>query len=146
MKLEVSLNVKNYELFDLIVNSLIYDIQSHCGKLVEKKELSRGYMYQKLLTNKLGKKSYVSACILELNAPTDYSIQFEKNNQINIISYHIEDSVDHIIVRYSEDYKTTKRSLEINHKFMSVFYNKSNKKKILKMLYSMEEYILSQRK
>lgn len=55
MEVNVHLNVKSNEVFDLMLDSLVYDIEQSTNQKVKKEDIKKGYTYEKYLTNKVGK-------------------------------------------------------------------------------------------
>lgn len=142
MEVKLHLNVKANEFFDLIINSLVYDVENSTQQKINKEDIKAGYEYKKVLTNKIGNKGTANVKITQLNYPTDYAISFFTKHGENTISYNIVEEDEGIEITYQEKYIASKKSKEINHKVMSFFYDRGNKKRIQQLLFNMERYIL----
>lgn len=145
MKVNVRLDVEADELFHLIMNSLAHDIEMSTGHKVNQDEICEGYEYIKKLTNKIGKQNDALVKISKLDYPYHYEAIFYTSRGENTISYHISKQDLGIYVEYQETYLANKKSKELNHKLMNIFYTKSNRKRAKQLLKNMEEYILLQR-
>lgn len=145
MEVRVELKVKAEDFFDLIINSLLYDIENTTHQKISKDEIQKGFTYKKYLTNKLGKQGASMITITELEYPHMYCASFKTARGINTISYEIVENESCIELIYREDYEALSKIKDINHKIMNFFYNRGNKKKMRDMFLRMEDYILSEK-
>lgn len=141
MKVIMNLKIKPEDFYDLIINSLIYDIEKN-GKIISKDKLKSGFQYQKTLTNKIGKQGQSKVMITCFEYPYHYQASFYTTRGENIISYTIYDQKDGCQVEYTETYLSSQKLKKINHQFMNLFYTRHNHMKAKQMLKNMEQYIL----
>lgn len=147
IKVEEKLYVSAEDFFDKIGESIAYDITSSTGKKVRPKQISKGYSYTKNLKNKVKREGSVKVTITEYEPCTRYAAKFDSSQGVNTISYEIEKLDDaHIGVTYTEDFIGASGAKSINFKIMSMFYNRSAKKKAVKLLRNMESFIQNEKK
>lgn len=142
----VEVNEKLYitaeDFFTQLTESIAYDITESTGKKVLAKQVHKGYSYHKQMKNKVGRKGDVKVVIKEFSYPTCYVAEFHSVQGVNIIKYEIEQMEDGCIgVTYIEDFQGKSKAANWNFRFMSFLYNKRAKKRAVRMLRAMEEYI-----
>lgn len=128
--------------FTQIAESVAYDICEATGKKVRPKQLHKGYTYHKKLKNKVGRKGDVKVVITDFTVPSSYCAEFHSYGGVNKLGYRIEKiDTDCIGVTYMEDFVGNTKMANMNFKIMNAIYKKRAKKKAIRMLRGMEEYI-----
>lgn len=146
MEINQKLNVEAKEFFDALATSIAYDVSQAAGKKVNPEEIYSGYSYKKKIKNKLGQDSQVDVVIKQFVSPSCYEVRFYSSQGTNAILYEIENSKDgSIVVHYKEEFEGKNSSKSLNYKMVSWFYQKSAKKRISRMLSSMEHFLKEQR-
>lgn len=142
MEVKQKLNVSAKDFFDALATSIAYDVSQAVGKKVSPTQLYPGYRYKKKMKNKVRREGDVDVVIKRFASPDCYEARFRSAQGTNIISYEIEDCKDgNIIVHYSERFEGGSTSKSLNYKLMSWLYVRGAKKRISRMLLSMEGYI-----
>ena len=130
--------------YDLLMNSVKYDIEQKTGTDVDLRDIKSGYVYKTRLTNKLGRKGVAKATLTKIEHPYCYEAQFETPRGVNTISYHIKDLDDDVIeITYSEQYASGSAAVTLNFKIMSFFYKRSTRRKMFYILNQMDRYLQS---
>lgn len=84
--------------------------------------------------------------IKQFLSPSCYEASFRTSHGTNVIFYEIEDSKDgNIMVHYREVFEGESTSYSLNYKIVSWFYQKGSRKRVTRMLSSMESFIKGQR-
>lgn len=138
------LHVSAEDFFAQIAKSVAYDAQESTGKKVRPSHLRKGFSYTKKMKNKTGKKGEVLVTITEYKVPVCYKAKFESFSGINTISYEIEALEDGIGVSYKEDFSSDSKATNLNGKLVGALYKNRAKKKAVKLLRSIENYIQEQ--
>lgn len=135
------MNVPAEALFDMLIESVIYDIKQSTGKTVRPANFKKGTNYRKRIkTNAKGQKGVaVKVTVTELERPLVYEARFEGgNDSYTIIRYEIEklseegdEEGDYIRVTYSEDYNDVGKMSKPVCGFQKIFA-RSNLKRTLK--------------
>ena len=135
------MNVPADALFDMLIESVIYDIKQSTGKTVRPANFKKGTSYRKRIkTNAKGKKGVsVKVTVTELERPKVYEAKFEGgNDSCTVIRYEIEqlseegdEDGDYIRVTYSEDYNEVGKFAKPVRGFQKIFA-KNNLKRTLK--------------
>lgn len=147
MEINEKLYISAEEFFDAIAESVAYDISESTGKKVRPKQIKKGFTYSKKLKTKIGKKGTTKITITQFEAPICYSAEFISSQGTNEMSYHIEPLEDGSIgVHYEENFKGSSKLKELNFKLVSIFYNRSAKKRAKRLLRSIEQFVIEKRK
>ncbi len=142
MEVSQKLNVEATEFFHALASSVAYDISQATGEKVDPDQIYSGYSYKKRIKNKMGQESHVDVVIKQFVSPTCYEADFCSSQGTNVIFYEIQDSKDgNIVVHYRERFKGDSTSGSLNYKIVSWLYQRSSKKRISRMLLSMESFI-----
>lgn len=145
MQVNLYLQVKADEFFNLLIGSVVHDIQQVSNKKITPEDITSGYTYEKYLTNKLGKKGRSTVQLTSVERPYHYKAIFNTSRGINTLSYTIEEVNDGTIsVIYDEQYQAINKSNHVNFNFMRLFYNRKAKKRSISLLRQMEAYIIKQ--
>ncbi|MDR1550654.1 MAG: DUF3284 domain-containing protein [Hungatella sp.] len=146
MEVNQRLNVEAKEFFDALASSVAYDISQATGKKVNPDQIYSGFRYEKKMKNKIGRENHVDVVIRQFVFPSCYEAKFRTSQGTNFIFYEIQDSRDgNIVVHYREGFEGESTSNSLNYKLVSWFYQKASKKRISRMLTSMENFIKGQR-
>lgn len=145
MEVSQKLQVGAKPFFDALATSVAYDVSQAVGKKVSPSQLYSGYRYTKKLKNKVKQVGDVQVTIKQFTSPVGYEASFRSSQGTNFISYQIEDLGDgSIIVHYSEGFTGDSTMKTLNHKIVSTLYNPGAKKRMTRMLLSMEQFVNSQ--
>ena len=147
MEVNQTLNVEAKEFFDTLAASVAYDVSQAQGKTVEPGQIYSGLCYKKKMKNKLGQESGVEVVIKQFVPPACYEAEFRSSQGTTAILYRIEAGGDgNIMVHYTEGFEGKHGSNSANYKIVSWFYARSAKKRISRMLSSMEGFIKERRR
>lgn len=142
MEVSQKLNVEAKEFFLCLASSVAYDITQATGKKVNPDQIYSGFRYTKKMKNRMGQESHVDVVIKQFVSPSCYEANFRSSQGTNVIFYEIKDSKDgNIVVHYKERFEGEKTSNSLNYKVVSWLYQRSSKKRISRMLSSMETFI-----
>lgn len=142
MEINQKLQVSAPDFFEALAGSVAYDISQAVGKKVNPDQIYSGYRYTKKMKNKVKQEGDVQVKIKQFTAPVCYEAAFKSAQGTNFISYQIEDLQDGTIrVRYSEGFEGESSVKSLNYKITSALYSHIAKKRMTKMLKSMEQYI-----
>lgn len=100
------MNVTARDFFDMLVDSVLYDIKKSTGKKINRSQFHKGTNYRKKIkTNAKGKKGVlVKVTVTAFEAPYLYEATFSGDTDSTRIRYEIEElEDDQIRVTYSED-------------------------------------------
>ena len=140
------LNCSVEEVWNAIESSLLYDIEMATSQKVEPKDFDVGFTYQKKMRASRGGMITADVVIKEFDMNKKYTAQFTTNEGINIVSYSLERMNDtECKLTYIEEYKANKKLNSWNAELVSVFLVFNYKKRIRKMMESIENYVVSQR-
>lgn len=146
MEVNQKLNVGAKEFFDALAVSVAYDVSRTVGKKVNPSQLYPGYRYQKKMKNKVRQEGDVDVVIKQFSSPDCYEARFKSSQGTNFILYKIEDMKDgNVMIHYSEGFEGKNTFRALNHKLISWLYLRGARKRISRMLLSMESYIKEQR-
>ena len=147
MEVNQKLNVGAKEFFDTLASSVAYDISQSTGKTVTPDQIYSGYCYKKKMKNKMGQESYVNVMVKQFVSPSRYEAKFSSSQGANSIFYEIEDDKDgNIVVHYREGFEGESIFSSLNYKIVSWFYQRSSRKRVSRMLLSMESVIRTKAK
>ncbi|MDR2833634.1 MAG: DUF3284 domain-containing protein [Streptococcaceae bacterium] len=138
------MNIDAKSFFDMILTSAKYDIEQSTKEAIALEDIKTGFTYKKDLTNKVGKMGDSITTLTTVDVPFVYEASFKTARGINTVSYKVEQLSDGINVTYSEDYIPATSTLQLNNKIVSIFFKRSNKKRMKGMLKMMEEHLLKQ--
>lgn len=145
MELTKILNVSSKELDTFIQTMVVEDVKKATGKLVNIKDIGKGYKYRKALKSKMGKSGKVTTRIDELRENC-YKASFESAQGTNTLSYTYHSIADEQTeVTYAEEFYGESSSKNWNFNIVSFFYKRSTKKRIKLMLEQIESYIQNNR-
>jgi len=146
MEVSQKLNVEAKEFFNALASSVAYDISQATGKKVNPDQVYSGFRYKKKIKNKMGQENHVDVVIKQFVSPSCYEASFRTSHGTNVIFYEIEDSKDgNIMVHYREGFEGESTSYSLNYKIVSWFYQKGSKKRVTRMLSTMENFIKGQK-
>lgn len=143
MKVTKQLNISQDQFFDHIIATIQYELLTYAKKNLIKEHIRQGLTYKKAMTTKMNQVDQVQVTITKLHKPTEYEATFDSNQGKTIMSYRV-DAIDdtHCIVDYEEVFIGKDTMKKLNHKLMSVFYNRRSNKRINYLLLAIEEHIL----
>ncbi|MDR2021858.1 MAG: DUF3284 domain-containing protein [Hungatella sp.] len=146
MEVNQKLNVEAKEFFNALAASVAYDISQATGKKVNPDQIYSGFRYKKKMKNKMGQENNVDVVIKQFVSPSCYEAGFRTSHGTNFILYEIADSKDgNSMVHYREEFEGESTSYSLNHRLVSWFYQKASKKRITRMLLSIESFIKEKR-
>ena len=147
MEINQKLNVGAKEFFDALATSVAYDISQATGKTVTPDQIYSGYCYKKKMRNKMGQESHVDVVVKQFVSPSCYEAKFRSSQGANSIFYEIEDDKDgNIVVHYREGFEGESVFSSLNYKILSWFYQRNSRKRVSRMLLSMESFIRAKSK
>lgn len=147
IQIKEKLKVNAEDFFRQLSESVVYDASEAVGRKVVLEELHEGYRYQKMIKNKIGMAGNVEVHILSWKPPYHYEVEFLSSNGINRLRYEVEEDVEAgIWVSYMENFEGNSKTLDLNFKIMSIFMNRSTKKRAKYLLHAMEEHLLERNK
>ena len=145
MDVKENLKVNADVFFDTLAESILYDISQALETPITMEQITPEYIYVKKMKNKLGQQGDVHVTIQQFLKPELYEASFQSTQGVNHISYKITDLHDGSIeVEYHEDFDGKNTSGSLNYKLFSSLYQHSAKKRVTRMLHSMETYIQHQ--
>ena len=145
IEVKETLKVSAEAFFDQLVKSVAYDICTSTGKQITEEQIHQGYCYEKKMNSKLGQTRNVKVKITDFTVPVCYGAKFKSVAGTNIIRYTIEPlNEKEIMVTYTEDFKGESKSQDLNYSLMGAFYKRKAKKKTIRRLHDIENYILSE--
>lgn len=98
MNLDIKLNVTAEELYDVLLESVAYEITQVTNKRMKPKQLKKGFSYSK----QFKKNRTIKVTILDLDYAQKYQIKCEGVNGTHYICYELEPLEDGVGVSYSE--------------------------------------------
>lgn len=118
------------DFFDKLEESLLTDIKTSTGNLVDINEIVSGFTYFKELTSQLGKCGKVKVIINEYTRPIKYSVSFISIQGENTLSYEAKEmDKNRFEIKYSENFEGSSKANSWNYKVMSKLYKRSSVKK-----------------
>lgn len=145
IEVKETLKVSAEAFFHQLAKSAAYDICMATGKQITEEQIHKGYCYEKKMSSKLGQTRNVKVKITDFTAPVCYGAKFKSVAGTNIIRYTIEPlNEKEIMVTYTEDFKGESKSQDLNYSLMGAFYKRKAKKKTIRRLHDIENYILSE--
>ena len=145
MEVNRVLDVTMEEMDTFISQMVVKDIEDATSKTVNEKDIHPGYSYTKKLTGRNGVDGRVKTTIRELSSGK-YHVTFKSKQGVNHLSYMYEPADDEKInLTYSEEYDADSKSKKINYSIMTFLYDRSNKKRINKVLSNIEYWIHEER-
>lgn len=141
IKYSVDLYTTAEEFYNLLEKSVLAET-----KRSKIKKIKTGMVYEKEMRSGT-KKSQTATITVDSAIPNqEYASSIKaKNGSITKMKYEIVDNGDTITVNYIENYVATGFSDQLNHKFVSLFYGRQQKKRMQQLLYAMEKHILESR-
>lgn len=147
MQVERELQVSAEEFFNQVLYSVQQDIYTATRKSVDVNAIPAGFTYEKGINNKFGKASKTKIKIVELRVPFVYKAEFTSQYGVNFVAYRVtEIEPKRIKVTYEEGFKGATLGKNVNAKFMQIFYTMNSKKRVNRLLSSIETYIVQNRK
>lgn len=141
IKYSVDLYTTAEEFYNLLEKSVL--AETNRSKI---KKLKTGMVYEKEMRSGTKKSQKATITVDSAIQNKEYASSIKaKNGSITKMKYEIHDNGDTITVDYIEDYVATGFSDQLNHKFISLFYGRKQKKRIQQLLYAMEKHILENR-
>ncbi len=146
MEIKLNMDVSAKEFFDVLYDSIIYDIKASTNKKVSKSKIKKGYTYSKKLKTRLGKEGTVKVEIKEFDLNHRYTVSFNSTQGENIVSYEVEQlDDDSLNVKYTEDFVVDSKMKSLNFSMMSFLFKRGNRKKGLRNLVELEKFIIQNR-
>lgn len=138
MTLEIELKISAEEMYDLLIDNL----KRETGK----ETLHEGLIFKKELTTKMGKKVESEVKVIKLDKNKEYTLKYINYTGENELNYKIE-SLDEYLIKliYKEEYTSDSFFKKYNNKIMEMFYSYFLRKKRIKMLNSLENYLIKKR-
>lgn len=140
MKYETTLQVTKKELYQLILQSLLQEIQTY-QPFIQEEDLVENYQYEKNMIGMLGQQIPVHVKIMQLVPDCSYAVAFESERGITQIKYELLEKEEQVHVIYQEEFKSFSKINQLNYHLISPFYQKRSHKKIAQMFKQMEIYI-----
>ena len=145
MELKVNMDVSAPEFFDVLEESIIYDIKESTNKTITRDKIRKGYSYNKTLKTRLGKDGKVRVTIKDFN-DSKYVASFLSSQGENIVSYEVEELDDKSLnVKYTEEFIDDSTMKKANFSIMSFIFKRGNKKRGYRSLKQIENVIISNR-
>lgn len=144
MVIETTLDVSVEAFYALLVQSLYEDIKHHAPE-VSLQELQTGFTYQKSLEGMMRQQALTKATIVSLVENKEYIGSFESQKGITTLAYHLDGNDNQTFLRYEETFEGFKGLTNLNYNFVSNFYKKRTKKRMLQLFKNMEAYLLEQK-
>ena len=146
MKVNVKMNVKAADLYDVLMLSLQHDIKQATGEALRVNQIKEGFTYSKMLKNKMGKMATSQTVITKLEKNKWYAAQFTTSRGKNTVAYQIKEISEHEIeVVYAEEYLAANKNKELNFKLMNFFFKKGIRKRAHSLLQMMERHIICEK-
>jgi len=146
MKVVKKMQVRPEAFFDLMMASVKADVEQVTGKPVREADIKAGFTYKKNLLNKLGKEGSSIGTFVRVERPLAYEVEFKTARGLNKIAYEIKKLDDEQIeVSYEEIYEAVDKRHELNQKLVGFFYKRGTEKRMMRLLDSMEQYLLQQK-
>lgn len=136
METEVHTSVDISLLYNLLLESFVYDINS-AGKDITLEELSKGFEYEKVLYTKMGSERHVRMKITNLVKNKNISFDVIENNGCTSVSYELFTCKEGTEIVYSENFVGNKQLNNLNQKIMMIpfsYFAKRNFKKKIKIM------------
>lgn len=144
MELNKILNVSATDVYNAMIQSVIYDISQATGENINKEDLHEGYTYTKEMVTKTANKGNITVTIEELKEPTTYACKFTSRQGDNFLRYEIKDIEDGMCeVMYSESFDGSTKNKTWNYKLVTMFYKRKFNKKANAILDNIERYIIN---
>lgn len=148
MELLYKINASCEEVFDIIVESLLFDINNSTGKNVRRTAIKKGFAYTKKI--KQGKKeSAYHYKFVEFEENVHYLMKVESVNGITTMEMTLEKMEENVTdISYGEDFKPHVAANEKSfiYKISNNMYQKKTKKKAMKMFSQVEAILKNQAK
>lgn len=144
MVVEITVNVTKEELFNCMMESLLLDIQKTKPKK-KLEDIRQGFEYEKNIVGKMNQSTICKVTIVKLIPNEAYAATFESARGSTTISYELKDNDGQTDVRYEETFMSDKNLSKMNYNIVSKFYQKSSRKKKVRMFRQMEAYIQERR-
>jgi len=136
------MNTTATRFYELLLTSVKHDIEQKTGEPIELSDIQSGYVYEKLLTNKMGSQGAAKTTLTHIEPPHLYEAAFDTARGTNTVTYQITELAAQLIeVTYREKYEPINRVAGLNHRIMSFFYNRSNRKRMLQLLQQMKAHL-----
>lgn len=146
LEVKEELNVSAKEFFDMLTQSVLYDINASVEDKITAEQIVSGYQYEKNMKNKMGSQGAVRVTIKRFEVGKCYEASFLSAQGMNGIRYQIEERADGgITVCYREEFEGKNRTNSFNYRLMAAFYKRSSQKRMSQMLRSMESYVIAKR-
>lgn len=148
MELLYKINASCEEVFDIIVESLLFDINNSTGKNVRRTAIKKGFAYTKKV--KQGKKeSAYHYKFVEFEENVHYLMKVESVNGITSMEMKLEKMEDGATdIAYAEDFTPHVPANEksFTYRISNNMYQKKTKKKAMKMFSQIEAILKNQAK
>lgn len=142
MKIEMKMKVSAISLYNIIINSVVNEIQQIVNPEITIHDIKPGYSFKKKLMNKLGREEVSTVTILKNEKAHLYEAEFINNRGTNTISYRIEEiDTNTIRVIYYETYKGIHKTRDLNFMILQFLYTRKSRKAILRRLSLIERTI-----
>lgn len=135
MEIQMKLKVSAHDFYNVLLQSLIHDVQSVTHQTVTEAELSHGYRYKKKSTQRQG--TMIKVHVKKLISNQEYLVHFTTSVDTSVLHYRLE-SIDanHCLVTYMEEYD------RFDNQALSSSALRAQKKRAKKMIKAIEHSII----
>lgn len=142
MKVEMIVGVSQNDFFEYLIQSIMIDIFKNSNDFKNKEDIKKGITYKKKIIQRDGKEIETQIEILNVIKPNLYKCRVDVGDNSNEITYETKYmNENQTLVFYHESYHSNKKMNMWNYYLVSFLLTKVNKRKIKKMLISMENHI-----
>jgi hypothetical protein len=119
----------------VLMDGFINDVASATGRRLRRRDIVKGYSYDKKMTGRIGKAGLVKITLTGLIPDQFYEASFESRQGVNTLSYQlVPQGAEEFDIVYEEHFKSPRRMTDWNYKIMSFLYSRGSKKRINKVL------------
>lgn len=144
MVVEITLDVTREEFFNCMLDSLLADVQQTKPKK-KMEDLRQGFEYEKTIVGKMNQKALCKVTIEKLIPNEAYVASFVSERGITTIAYELVDNQGQTDVRYEETFSSEKGLSKMNYNLVSKLFQKSSRKRKIRMFRQMEAFIQERR-
>jgi hypothetical protein len=130
MIIERVINGKINDCWNILMDGFANDVKQSTGKSINLKSIKQGYTYKKRMKNRIGQEGFVKVVITKLTQNSEYTAKFYSSQGVNTLTYKlIPIDANSFKIDYIENFESEKKFNNWNFKLMSIFYNRSSKKR-----------------
>ena len=138
MKVTETLSCSKQAFFDVLYDSIAWDVRESTGSDVSFEELQNGFSYVKTMKSALGSEQKTKISIVEFAQNNRYVARYVTDRGTDEVSYEIEDLGDGAIrVTYRERFEGATRWMTLNYKLLGCIAQLGGKRRIRQMLQAM---------